>query len=105
MPYKLFLDDERNPVNPNEWIICRTVEEAKETVKELGYPVEVQLDNDLGTELEGKDFVQFLIEYDLDTGLMPDDFSFNVHSQNVAAAKLMRDKLNAYLAHKMQQVR
>jgi hypothetical protein len=71
MAYKLFLDDNRNPVhcitymhlriglkNPiylqNEWVIARNYESFKNTVEEMGLPEFVSFDHDLADEHYGK---------------------------------------------------
>jgi hypothetical protein len=93
---KLFLDDIRDP--PDEtWIVVRSFREAHDWVKQHGFPTLVSLDHDLGGELTGMDFVHFLINLDLDTGTMPDDFSFIVHSANPVGAGNIAGLLDQYL--------
>lgn len=100
MTYKLFLDDIRNP--PDEsWIIARNYEEGVKIVKELGLPKEVSFDHDLGmSDKTGKDFANFLIQYDLDNNVMSDDFQFNVHSANPVGAANIRSIMSGYLEFK-----
>jgi len=106
-PYDLFLDDLREVdwvFPPSQmtlsckgqkvyerkdwnWVICRNFDEAVKTVNRLGCPRMISLDHDLGLECEktGKDFLNWLIEQDLDGVL---DLSkverFTSHSANVA---------------------
>ena len=98
----LFLDDERFPPDDNNcWTIVRTVEEAIAYVQKHGCPNHISFDNDLGQGMkEGWEFAQWLIDYDLDTDTMPDNFSYYVHSQNTAAATNIRGKMDGYLAFK-----
>lgn len=92
----LFLDDERFPIfldienieHPSvNWDIVRSVEDAIKWVEVNGFPDIVSFDNDLQRELEGKDFAKYLSKLDLDTGTMPEDFKFIVHSKNPVAKK------------------
>lgn len=96
---KLFLDDERFPIDDS--IIVRSVEEAIDFVQKNGCPSYISFDNDLGLELEGIDFAQWLVEQDLDNpGFIPNDFSFYVHSQNPIARDRINSLLTSYLEHR-----
>ena len=46
MTYKLFIDDERVPYNPDEWIVVRTAQKAIEYVSKHGMPLVMSLDHD-----------------------------------------------------------
>jgi hypothetical protein len=95
---RIFLDDERFPVEDN-WVIVRSVEEAKSWVRANGFPDYVSFDNDLGYGLpEGRDFANWLIDRALDRGGLPSGFDFYVHSQNPVAREVIEGKLRAYLA-------
>lgn len=48
MTYKLFIDDERIPYHPEQWVVCRTAQQAIQYVSEHGLPLEMSLDHDLG---------------------------------------------------------
>ena len=81
MTWKLFLDDERFPVD-DTWTIARTVPEALNLLKTKGLPSHMSLDHDLGENQEtGYDFVKKCANYciDLNIQFSPD---FYVHSQN-----------------------
>ncbi|MBP2315545.1 cyclic-phosphate processing receiver domain-containing protein [Azospirillum soli] len=100
MPH-LFLDDEREPVGDG-WVVVRSVVAAIAWVEEHGFPDYVSFDNDLGPGLpEGRDFAEWLIQRDLDTGGMPEGFDFYVHSQNAVAREAIEGKLRAYLEFRM----
>ena len=59
------------------------------------------LDNDLQRDLEGIHLAQWLVEKDLDnSGFIPNDFEFFVHSQNPIAKKRIYSYLNQYLDNK-----
>ena len=96
---RLFLDDERFPPGDEaDWAIVRSFGEAVNWVEENGYPDYVSFDNDLGpASREGWEFAQWLIDRDLDTGTMPADFGFAVHSMNPVRAKDIERRLTRYL--------
>lgn len=97
----LFLDDERYPpTDGRNWVIVRSVPEAIDWVLDNGIPPYISFDNDLGQNLEGRHFAVWLTDRDLDTGEMPDDFQFFVHSQNPIAAQAIRETLASYLAYR-----
>lgn len=121
----LFLDDLRVPgdvvwinIPSVNWAIVRSFDEAVSWVKENGFPNFVSFDHDLGwekfdtnengiivvTELDleksGYDFAKWLIEYDLDTGSMPADFDFIVHSMNPVGSQNITSVLRNYLNQK-----
>lgn len=91
--YKMFLDDLRdvNQYYPNEeFVVCRTYQEAVQYVKEHGIPSFVSFDHDLGdTENEneetGYSFAKFLIEHMMDNQLAT-PFDYHVHSANPVGA-------------------
>ncbi len=98
-PYRMFLDDIREPPNDGgEWVVVRSYDEAVSTVQECGFPLFISFDHDLGDQVpSGKDFANWLVEKDLDTGAMPDEFGFNVHSANPSGAENIRVLLKRYL--------
>lgn len=104
MKYRLFLDDVRDPVNEEEWIIARDFDEAAEIVEKLGFPEFVSFDHDLGLlSLTGYDFAKLLIEIDLDTGDMPDNFDFAVHSANPVGSANIRGILARYIEFRREK--
>ena len=96
---KLYLDDKRDP--PDEiagsHIVVRSYEEAVQLVKDFGFPEEVWFDHDLGTDKTGLDFAHFLIDLDLDTGAMPGNFSYRIHSANPVGRANIAGLLDGYL--------
>ena len=98
--YKLFLDDIREPYSP-DFIIARSTDQAIQIIQEKGFPYFFSLDHDLGDNtLTGLDFVKWVIEYDLDNNVIPDDFTFNIHSANPPGAENMKSLLESYLSFK-----
>lgn len=96
--YKMFIDDERFPVDPS-MVVVRSFDEAVAYAIEHGCPVFISFDHDLGMGKTGYDFANWLIDTDLDNlGFMPETFHFDVHSQNPIGARNIREALNGYIA-------
>lgn len=101
--WELFLDDERVPGSSyqkySNMNTARTFEEAVNLCKAFGCPVFISFDHDLGEGKSGMDFAHWLIEKDLDTCgvFIPDNFSYDVHSQNPIGAQNIKSILNSYL--------
>ena len=99
--WKLYLDDVRN--RPEGFVLARSYAEAIDLVQKLGCPRFISFDHDLGlfddgTELNGHDFAKWLIEGDLDGKvLIPQDFTFNVHSSNPKGRENIKGILDNYL--------
>lgn len=90
MTYKLFIDDERNPVT-NDWVIARSSFEAIAAVTERGLPVEIAFDHDLGGVDTSRVFIKWLVDYLIDNEAeFAPDFTFSVHSQNPIGADWIR---------------
>jgi hypothetical protein len=113
----LFLDDERMPSDVTwihierdvQWVIVRSYDEAVQWVLKNGFPDVISFDHDLGEvffagnytdEKTGYDFSKWLIEYDMDTNSMPDNFEFTVHSKNPIGASNIQKLLDNYLLFK-----
>lgn len=78
--YKLFIDDEREPVGDG-WIVARNSEAAMMAVAVYGMPDYISFDHDLG----GDDTVMRFLHWLADTCLEDHTtftFGYNVHSQN-----------------------
>jgi hypothetical protein len=97
--YRIFLDDERFPVEDG-WVICRSVAEAIAVVEARGCPSYVCFDNDLGEGGEGWRFAQYLIDRDIDHGDMPEDFDFYIQSQNCVRRDDIAGRLRRYLDYR-----
>lgn len=100
MEWVLYLDDVRTP--PWEkfvtnYKIARTYDEAVEFVKQFGFPYVIDLDHDLGEGKNGSDFATWLIEFDMEHGVMPDDFKCYVHSSNPDGYKNIMAKFDSYM--------
>lgn len=96
--YCLYVDDIRLPTTQLPWIVKQSAESAIEYVVKHGFPEYISFDHDLGENvMSGYDFAKWLVEYDMDTGLMPETFAFNVHSANPVGATNITEYLNNYL--------
>lgn len=97
MSYKLFIDDERDPVKmENEhWLIARTSEEAILAVTVMGMPTYISFDHDLGGIDTSMVFVDWLISWCLDNNHAP-NFDFYVHSQNPVGVANINGRLHSF---------
>jgi len=97
VPYKLFIDDERDPVK-SDWIVVRSSDHAIKVVAALGMPVEIAFDHDLGGDDTSVRFVNWLINMVLDGDLIfPAEFTYSVHSQNPIGAGTICGKMDALI--------
>jgi hypothetical protein len=97
--WKLFLDDDRNPVR-NDWVIARSSAEAIKQVVKRGMPAEIAFDHDLGGDDTTMRFVNWLTDQLLDQKLrFPRDFQYSIHSQNSVGARNIANRMNSLLDH------
>lgn len=101
---KLFLDDVRDPPD-DTWVVARSYDEAVEVIQLHGLSnIEmVSFDHDLGSEKTGMDVAHFLINLDLDTGALLDQFTFKVHSANPVGHENIEALLERYLRFRHEQ--
>lgn len=100
--YSLFIDDERVPGSRSapvgKWVIVRSMRDAVSQVQRHGWPDFISFDHDLGDdELTGYDFAKWIVDRALDGNPLPDDFAFDVHSQNPVGAQNIKSLLKNYL--------
>lgn len=101
--YSMFLDDERYPADEFNPTICRNVRQATIIMNECGCPVFISFDHDLGdNEPTGYDLAKWMIEKDLDSAgqFIPDEFTFDIHSQNPVGSENIRKLLTNYLLNR-----
>lgn len=108
----LFLDDIRvpgdvtwldiRPPGASPWHVVRSFDQAVNWVLTNGFPDHVSFDHDLGEDDEktGHDFAKWLIAHDINTGTMPEYFSFTVHSKNPVGAVNIQKLIENYLNFK-----
>ena len=102
---KLFLDDIRNPPDCS-WVVARSYNEAIALVEQHGFPQEVSFDHDLGLvdcPLTGFSFAKYLVNLDIDTATMPENFFFTVHSANPVGAANILGLLEGYGKFKLEE--
>ncbi len=98
MKYKLFIDDERFPVQ-DDWLVARSSADAMSYVDKYGFPEEIAFDHDLGGEDTSMKFIHMLIdEYYDRPNEIPKNFTFSVHSQNPVGKENITQLMNAFLA-------
>lgn len=101
--WKLYIDDIREPTNPDEWVIARCIMDAIDCVEDFEtMPNFISFDYDLGCEMgrneTSMEFLDWLIESVMDgTYFIPDDFDYFVHSGNSVGAKNIQCKLDNFL--------
>lgn len=99
MAYKLFLDDERYPVD-DTFIIARNKAEFFGLLDKLGFPEFMQLDHDLGPGENAYQIITELTDLILDgVYIVPENFSFHVHSQNPIGAANLTHRINNLLKY------
>lgn len=97
--YKLFIDDERDPVT-DDWIVARSSAEAIAIMTEHGMPNEIAFDHDLGGDDTSIRILGWMVEGLLHDELkIPADFIFSVHSQNPIGAENIRSQMNQIVKH------
>lgn len=99
MSWKLFIDDIRK--EDDGYTLCKSMEEAVSLIEEKGFPSAISFDHDLGDNVPtGKDFANLICDKVLDKDwIIPDDFTFSVHSDNSVGAENIRSLLNNFLSH------
>lgn len=108
MTIRIFLDDEREPVNSRDYWIIRNYSAFVTTVLNFSEPIDfISFDHDLGEDsLDGYEAVKWLC--DLDTfrkgKVLSPDFTFYVHSQNPVGKKNIEEYLNGYLGWRLDNV-
>lgn len=113
MTWKLFIDDERNPIDvkwgdwkdqalyrDEEWFIARNWAEVSELIISLGFPQMISFDHDLGeNERTGYEIAQKLCNMIMDGIEIPRGFEFRVHSKNPVGSENIRGYMNNFLKY------
>lgn len=79
---KIYLDDERTPQDPGEWVILRSVLELRRHIKIHGKPEYISFDHDLGGLEDGHDAAVWFIDWCMMNKIGPEEVEINVHSAN-----------------------
>lgn len=102
MGYRMFIDDERYPVDDG-WIIVRSYDEAIDYMTKYGCPQYISFDHDIGDpDKNGKKIANWMVERDIDSNQtwLPADFDFYVHSKNSVGGPNIELLLRPYLEHR-----
>lgn len=104
MPYRLYVDDLRDPISP-DWVVARNPAAAIRILETRGCPVEISFDHDLGGDDTAMPIVKRLIELDMDAHgqYIPVEFHFTVHSANPVDRENIRELLARYLVFRFEQ--
>lgn len=95
MTYKLFLDDERFPVD-NTWTIVRNFSDARWYIENRGIPDVISFDHDLGSsKITGMDFAKWFCNYVIDNEIPYNGMEYIVHSMNPVGAA----NIDSYMAN------
>lgn len=117
MPYRLYLDDVRNPrdtyktTSNSEWVVARSYDEFVRIITRDGLPFQISFDHDIDdshylpetdpktyTEKTGHDCAKWLVEYCIDHDVnLP---VWHVHSMNPIGASNIKSLLNCYAKHR-----
>jgi hypothetical protein len=100
MKWKLFLDDERYPID-NNWVIARNINDAIWYINNYGMPFFISFDHDLGNfKQSGMDFAKWFVNYILDNNISLNKFDFYVHSQNPVGAENIKSLIDELVKYK-----
>ena len=97
--YKLFVDDEREPVKKFDYI-ARDYKETMKIFDKHGCPSFISFDHDLGARSKtGFDIVKDMVERDLNKNgrWIPKNFTYYVHSANPVGKDNIVGLLDNYL--------
>lgn len=98
--YRLFLDDERHPVDEERYVIARSSNEAVQLLLERGLPIEICFDHDLGDDDTAMIYVYTMCAYMQDRGLrFPAGFSYSIHSQNPVGRERIASFMESAFTH------
>ena len=102
--YNLYIDDERVPKTSRQFTVVRSFRDACEVVITYGFPEYISFDHDLGEDVPtGFDFAKWLVEHDMDTGTMPKNFEYNIHSANPVGGANISGLLDNYLQQRVDK--
>lgn len=106
MTWKLFIDDEREPIG-DDWKVARSWYDVGNLLYEHGMPNFISFDHDLGeNKVTGYDIAKYLCLMDMNRHKddqfgrrypFPEDFDFYVHSQNPVGKENIEKYMNSYL--------
>jgi len=92
---KLWIDDVREPSYPGEWIVVRSVNQAKTAINWYEHQIGddiilISLDHDAGDfARDGGDYIK-LLDWLEEEGIVDAGYFFHIHSQNPVGVENMR---------------
>lgn len=92
---KLFVDDIREPTNTGEWIVVRSVQQAKAAIQFYERNMHddtilIDLDHDAGAFVnDGGDYIK-LLDWLEQEGIVDTGYFFHIHSMNPVGVQNMR---------------
>jgi len=101
----MFIDDVRSPPGRIRFdCIARSSDAAIAMMEKDGCPCYIAFDHDLGGDDTTMRVVNWMIEKDNDeSGWIPDNFTWDVHSANPIGKENINRKLLCYLKHRNSQ--
>jgi hypothetical protein len=98
--WNLFLDDERDPVDPTHWVVCRSTDEAISQCLMRGeFPAEIAFDHDLGGDDTSMRFIRWMIDMHYDGDMhMTQPIRYTVHSQNPIGARNIQGIMEGWIS-------
>lgn len=99
MSWNLFLDDERHPVDPDRWVVCRSSDEAiTQCLIRDEFPAEIAFDHDLGGADTSMYFIHWMIAMHYDGDMhMTTPIVYTVHSQNPIGARNIQGIMEGWI--------
>lgn len=104
--YKLFLDDVRDA--PEGWILCRTVGQAKQQIRDWGLPSTLSFDHDLGyNPVSGNnetsmELMHWIIGKDQKNVFDVSNMKIKIHSANPVGRKNLMGLWDSYMKFKKE---
>ena len=103
MTYKLFIDDERWPIDDGtQWVIARSSADAISAVEILGVPEYISFDHDLGGDDTSIKFIWWMIDAYLDERITSFPTQYYVHSQNPIGSANIRSLMDSFIHSKVK---
>lgn len=103
MTYKLFIDDERWPIDDGtKWVIARSSADAIAAVEGLGVPDYISYDHDLGGDDTSIKFIWWMIDAYIDGKITTFPVNYYVHSQNPIGAENIRSLLGGFISSEVK---
>lgn len=102
MSYNLFIDPTKEPQRDGKkWQTARSTTAAAAIMKQLGAPLAISVNYDLGkNEPFGADVARWLVQLDLNANILAEDVDLTIHGGSVVDATNMKTIIRNYLKFK-----